>query len=75
MFDDLRAQANATDFEEDKDELEPGGFREEAPRRRGHFLGMTPPQRFVLSVMLLLMTCIFGVLFLLVFDRLWIPFL
>jgi hypothetical protein len=75
MFDDLRAQANAADFEEEKDELVEGLFREDPPRRRGRFLGMTPPQRFLLSLMLLMMTCILGVLFLLVFDRLWFPFI
>jgi hypothetical protein len=75
MFDDLRAQANAVDFEDEKDVLEEIGFREDPPKRRGAFLGMTPPQRFIVSIMLLMMTCILGAFCLLIFDRVWIPFL
>jgi hypothetical protein len=75
MFDDLRAQANTIDFEDETDSLEETIFRDDPPRRRGAFLGMTPPQRFIISVMLLMMTCILGTMCLLVFDRVWIPFL
>jgi hypothetical protein len=75
MFDDLRAQANAVDFEDGMDGMEDSGFREEPPPRRGSFLGMTPPQRFIISVMLLMMTCIFGTFFVLIFEKVWFPFL
>lgn len=38
-------------------------------RRRGYFWGITPLQRFLLALMLLMMTCIIGVMLLLVTGR------
>ncbi len=44
-----------------------------APQR--HFLGMTPPQRFVIAVMLLMMSCILSSFCLLVMEKVIPPFL
>lgn len=38
-------------------------------RRTGYFLGITPLQRFLLALMLLMMTCITGAMLLLVTGR------
>lgn len=69
MFDDLRAQAHIAPFldEEEAPELEA------PPRPSGRFLGMTPAQRFILSLMLLLVSCIFSAAFLLVAGKIAIP--
>jgi hypothetical protein len=77
MFDDLRAQAGDLGFEQEEDEevQDIYSIKEKAPSRRGPFLGMTPLQRFVIAVMLLLMTCILSTFCLLVMDGLWLPFL
>jgi hypothetical protein len=72
MLDDLREQASASPFFENNADID-----EETeiflPEKR--FLGMTALQRFFIAVMLLMMTCILGTLFLLVFERVALPFL
>jgi hypothetical protein len=71
MFDDFRKQVNdSAFFEEDKD-VEPPV---EIVNQSDHILGMTPVQRFIVAVMLLLMTVILGVLFLLVTSKIAPPF-
>ncbi|MFZ2097025.1 MAG: hypothetical protein WAV05_10340 [Anaerolineales bacterium] len=71
MFDDFRKQMDDSAFyEEDKDEETPV----EIVNQGDHILGMTPVQRFVVAVMLLLMTVILGVLFLLVTSKIAPPF-
>lgn len=70
MFEDLRAQASVSFEEEEETPVE------EMPRQvRRQFLGMTPVQRFVISLMLLLITCILGAFFLLVMEKVVPPFL
>jgi hypothetical protein len=49
-------------------------FKESAPRKQ-YFLGMKPAQRFVIAVMILLMTCILSSFLLLVTERIAPPFL
>lgn len=66
MLDDLREQANSATFFEEEEE--PAEEAKRAPARR-KFLGMTPAQRLVLALMLLMMTCIFGALFLVVSGK------
>jgi hypothetical protein len=50
-------------------------FKEAADTRKRYFLGMTPVQRFVIAVMILLMTCILSSFLLLVSERIAPPFL
>jgi hypothetical protein len=73
MLDDLRNTASNSSFLED--ELIPS--EEEIRARRNkpkkNFLGMTAPQRFLLSFMLLLMTSVFGLLVLLISGRIYLP--
>jgi hypothetical protein len=74
MLDDLREQADDADFFAEE---ESGGFSytEMQASREPQFLGMTPLQRFVIALMILMMTCILGLFFLLVTEKIAIPFL
>lgn len=75
MLDDLREQSDEFDYSgENNDVFEydsPGG----QSARPGMWLGMTPIQRFVIAVMLLMMTCILSTFCLLVTERIAPPFL
>ena len=75
MLDDLR---NSSSFEEVEEPLEaqnePVAPRRGGRRQREPFLGMTPPQRFVLSLMLFIMTCVLGVLALVILEKIYLPF-
>jgi hypothetical protein len=76
MFDDLRAQANEAMFDEQEEVADAYTFRTElSSRPRGHFLGMKPSQRFVIAVMLFMMTCILSAFCLMVTEKVWLPFL
>jgi len=74
MLDDLREQANDSEFFagenasfEYSDTL--------APRKTLRlFLGMTPLQRFVIAVMVMLMVCVMGALLLLISEKVFLPF-
>jgi hypothetical protein len=72
MFDDLRAQASEMEFEDEPEE-DAYAFKLDPPRRRGPFLGMSAPQRFVIAVMMLLMACILSSFCLLVTEKIWLP--
>lgn len=70
MFDDLRNDANSV-YESDPTPAKPV-LKVSAPkaqRRPKKILGMTAPQRFVLSFMLMLTTSVIGFMFLLVMGR------
>lgn len=71
MLDDLRNSANESYLFDEELEDSPAVDRPQRPR--GRFLGMTPPQRFFLAVMLFLMTTLFGILVLLVTERIMLP--
>ena len=73
MLDDLRDQASDSDyFDAEQQDYD---FEEEevaiAPRKQ--FLGMSAPQRFLIAVMLLLMTCILSTFCLLVSEVVVLP--
>lgn len=68
MLDDLRNSAqNPFLDEEPQDEDE---RNEEKPR--GNFLGMTAPQRFILSVFFFFMVMILGVFLLILFQKVYL---
>lgn len=74
MLDDLRNSA-IQEFPEEEEPLIPEeGFRRPSrrPPSRPGLLGMTAVQRFVVAVLLLLMTCVLGVLCLVITGRVWI---
>jgi len=72
MFDDLRQQADETAFEPEQTDAFTALEKSE-PRR--DFLGMTGWQRFVIAVMLLMMTCILSFFCLLVTGKILPPFM
>lgn len=74
MFDDLRKQA----FAEPEEEKKPAAAESPAPKpaasarkrkKRKLILGMTGPQRFAVSLLLALMTCVSGFMFLFVMGK------
>ena len=73
MFEDFRKQAEQADFPDEEQEEELQAVDPNA--KQGHFLGLTPMQRFIVALMLLFMIIILGVLFLLVTSKINLPFL
>ena len=76
MFDNLRESADSSFYEEEPTDFQPEPAAPSrrpalAPRRRGNsrFLGMTPEQRFILAVMLMVTVCLMGTLALFVTGR------
>ena len=72
MFDNLREQADSTPFYEDEAQFrEAEGISVPPPGKPsgGRFLGMTPPQRFIVAVMFLISVCILGSMLLLLTGR------
>jgi hypothetical protein len=70
MLDDFREQASGSAFDSEKETP-----FEETPRPQRRFLGMTPAQRFVVALILLLMTCLLSTFCLLVTERVVLPFI
>lgn len=74
MFDDFRDQVEESNFDEPEPKPALGEFIPEAEKKPQYFLGMTPVQRFIISVELLLTVCIIGALILFVLGRIELPF-
>lgn len=74
MLDDLRSSASSS-FEEI--EQEAPSVMPESPKRSGkksaEFLGMTPFQRFIIALLLFMMTCLLGAFCLIAFGKVVIP--
>ena len=75
MLDNLRNQAT---FQEDEP-LESETPKTPKPRRArrsfDRLIGMTAPQRFALAVMLAIVVCLLGVMFLVISEKIVPPFL
>ena len=71
MFDNLRDQTNSTPFYEEEAKFQSAveTTTDTPSRRLGRLLGMTAPQRFLVSVLLLVMTCAMGTLLLIAFNK------
>lgn len=61
MLDEFRQQA-ADSFPEEE-------FTPPPRKRQSRFLGLTPPQLFMISLLLLVLTCVIGSAFLIVMGR------
>ncbi len=73
-YDDLRKQASDdSSFTEEEEKQDAYSLKEAKRRGPRDFLGMTAPQRFVVAVMLLLMTCILSSFCLMVTGRVLLP--
>jgi hypothetical protein len=71
-YDRFRPEADDNVFmepEKPAEDAPPAGFTPSLRRRRGNFLGMTAMQRFIIAVMIMMMTCLLGTFFLLVTQR------
>ena len=66
MLEEFREQANTSTFFDEEEE--PSAVAKQPPVKR-KFLGMTSAQRFLIALMLLVMTCIMGTLFLVVTGK------
>jgi len=72
MLDDL---SNSSTFIEEEPSAQPPVYHRRVRRRKEvKFLGMTAPQRFILSLMVFLMICLLGVLALLFSGSIALPF-
>ena len=70
MFDNLREQANSTPFYEGEAQFQSVEEPNPAPfHTSSRFLGMTPQQRFIISLMLMMMVCLIGAMFLVVTGK------
>jgi len=67
MLDDLRKDADTSEFEEETPVFN------EPPAAPKQFLGMKPWQRFIIALMLLFMVCILSAFCLLVTERVVLP--
>jgi hypothetical protein len=74
MLDNLRDDAAASFYEEDTQP--PEEVKAPPPRRRSNekLLGMTPIQRFILAVMLMIAVCALGTMCLLLTDKIGLIF-
>jgi hypothetical protein len=70
MLEEFREQASGSPLYEEETFVE---VKRRRPRRRS--LGMTPAQRFMIAVMLLMMACLLGALLLLVTEKVVPPVL
>ncbi|MBM3143495.1 MAG: hypothetical protein FJ010_00740 [Chloroflexi bacterium] len=72
MLDDLREQADSAVFLEDEDAFSDRGLSAPAYTL---FLGMTPVQRFIIALMVMMTVCILSAFCLLVTEKIAFPFL
>jgi hypothetical protein len=68
MLDDLRNSASASPEPSPEDDELASPKKNTEP-----FLGMTPVQRFILVLVLFLMTCVLGTFCLIVFNKIVLP--
>lgn len=73
MLEDIREQAETAPFiDEEADQIV---NEERSPQLESHFLGLTPAQRFVIALMILLVICILTTFTLLVTEKIVPPLL
>lgn len=72
MFEDFRKLMDDDSF---RDEVQQEKELAQSSHQERYFLGMTPVQRFILAILLLMMVIVLGVLFLLVTSKIVPPFL
>lgn len=75
MLDNLRDEANSKPFFEDEEQpAETGPVIMSEPPRSGRFLGMTPMQRFVIAILMMVMVCVLGMMCLLITGKIGVYF-
>jgi hypothetical protein len=73
MLDDLRERASDSDYFSEEEPAFEYKDEESPSQSQQLFLGMTPVQRFVIAVMVLMMVCMMGTFFLLVTEKIYLP--
>ena len=74
MLDDLRNSAASSYLDEEEAMQEDLRLGQDSSEEK-LFLGMTAPQRFVIVLMMLMMTCVLGTFFLVATEKIVLPFL
>lgn len=69
MFDNLREEANSKPFYDEEEAQFQPAVGSDSSGGGSRFLGMTPPQRFVIALMMMFAVCVIGALCLLVTER------
>ena len=75
MFDNLRDDASASFYNEadselfPKEEAKPAPAKKPRPKASSKFMGMTPAQRFIIAVMLMMAVCTLGAMCLLITGK------
>jgi hypothetical protein len=73
MLDNLRDSAEQSPFFQEEEPVE-AVETVKVTQPKAPFLGMTPAQRLVIAVMLLLMVCVLGSFCLLISEKIVLPF-
>ncbi len=74
MLDDLREKTGDKKFFDEVDEDFNFGYETKSSSNSQLFMGMTPIQRLVIAVMILLMACVMGSFLLFVTEKVFFPF-
>ncbi len=74
MLDDLRNSSSFQDEEPQPEPQKPVVADALAAKPKAPFLGMTAAQRFILAVALFMMVCMVGMLLLVLFEKVVLPF-
>ena len=72
MLDDLRESADQESNLEEEEASASSYFRQRYTSERP-FLGMTPGQRLVIAIMLMMLTCILGTFCLIITEKIFTP--
>jgi hypothetical protein len=72
MIDNLREEASSKPFFEEEAQFKPAEISPPS-RSTGRFFGMTPMQRFIVSLMLMFAVCALGAMCLLITQKIGLP--
>ena len=76
MLDDLRNSAASSYLEDEPtpETHEPSPAKKKAKKKEdAKFLGLTAPQRFIVVLLLMMMTCMLGTFILILTGKVWLP--
>jgi hypothetical protein len=75
MLDDLRNSAASSYLDEEPipEAPEPSPGKKKKKKEDARFLGLTAPQRFIVVLLLMMMTCLLGTFVLILTGKVWLP--
>ena len=74
MLDNLRDSASKSPFFQEEQSPPESSHDGQPNQPTNTFLGMTPIQRFILALLLFMMTCVVGSFWLLITEKIILPF-